>query len=91
MDIETVQKMGVSGEGGFTALVGKRHDKGQRGIGECLRRRPCRSARHISDAVVIDAIDDIGGAFVSRWPTGFEAASLVYRDIHEYTAGPHQT
>ena len=64
-------------------MVGDRLDVGQRHVRERLRRGDRNGARHVRDAVVRDAVDDVDRIVVRRRVRRLGATALVDRDVAE--------
>ena len=71
------------------ALVGELEDVGERHVAEGIRARPADRAGHVGDAVVDDAVDDVGRLAVRGRAAGLDAAPLVDRHVHDDRAGLH--
>ena len=89
MDVEPGAQMRVVQERAAPALLGERQHEGQGRVVEREGRGARHRARHVGDAVVDDALLDIGGIGMRRRPAGLEAAALVDRDVDEHRARLH--
>lgn len=76
--------------GGFLeAVAGEGEGVAQGGVGEGEGGGAGDGAGHVGDAVVDDAIDDVGGVVVGGGFAGLDAAALIDGDIDDDAAGGH--
>src|SRR4029077_20579709 len=59
-------------------------------VGECEGRSAGHATRHVGDAVVQDAVHEVGGVLVGRGVDGLNAAALVYSNVDDDGARLHQ-
>ncbi len=63
--------------------IGKRQTMHERGIVQRMGRCNRNGTRHVRDAVMHDAVDDIGRVGMGRGMGGLEAAALVDRNVDD--------
>jgi hypothetical protein len=84
--VEAEPERAVGAGGGLDALVGDRDGVADRGVGERPRARVRDRAGHVGDAVVDDAVHDVGGVIVRGGAAGGDAAALIDRDVDDDAA-----
>src|SRR5215213_2921082 len=90
VDIEPVAQMRVFRERTSPALVRQREHERNSGVAEREGRRARYRARHIGDAVMYYAVDQISRIRMRGGARSFGTAALVDRDIHNHRALFHQ-
>ena len=80
---------GMVRAGALQALVRELQQVGKRGVGQREGGGMRHRGRHVRDAVVQHAVDEIDRLGVRGGVRGFEAAALVDGDIHHHRAALH--
>ncbi len=88
-DVEALGEAGVFFGGFVPAFVGDGEGVGGGGVAEGEGAGAADGSGHVGDAVVDDAVDDVGGVFVGGGAGGFEAAALVDGDVDDDAAVLH--
>src|SRR4051812_27821782 len=89
LHIQAFGEAGVFGGGFFPAFGGDGAGVGERGIAEGEGAGAAYRSGHVGDAVVNDAVDDVGGVAVGGGAGGFDAAALVDGDVDDHAAVFH--
>ncbi len=86
MDIEPHPKVAIVLQR-IETLIGELQPERQGRIVECIARCPRHRTRHVRNAVMDDAVDDVGRVVMRRRMRGLEAATLIDRDIDQNRGG----
>ncbi len=71
------------------AAIRERKAIGERRIVQSMARRMRHDARHIGDAIMDDAVDNVDRLGMRRRTRRLETSALIDRDIDEHGAGLH--